>query len=121
MAPQLPTPAILVRFEAKPDASGVTIEWETAAEPGVFGFQVERALEGGAFAALSTFIFPEGTAVSGAIYSFRDTTLRAGQVASYRLIEFGDGGRIAHDAVTVSLLADSNRLYLPILLRGTSP
>ncbi len=114
------TAATFVRFEAKPDFTGVSIEWETSAEPGVGGYQLERSLEGTSFSALGEFVVAQGSAVLGATYSVRDNTLRPGELVRYRLVEFSDGGRIIHGPITAALTTANYRIYL-LLVGGTRP
>ncbi len=112
-----PTAATVVRFEAKPDFTGVTLEWQTASEPGVAGFQIERSLDGTNFSALGDFVFAQGSAVSGATYAVRDDTLKPGEVATYRLVEVSsDGGRAIRGSVRASL---TYRFFLPLIVEVT--
>jgi CSLREA domain-containing protein len=107
-----PTLVELVSFEASTPGPGVpvTVRWETAAEIAHVGFHLHAAVPvGNGFAPgarLNSAIIPgEGTEVSGAVYTFVDTTpLAAGETRAYFLVDVdvhGKSGRHGPAVVTI--------------------
>ncbi|MBX3728941.1 MAG: right-handed parallel beta-helix repeat-containing protein [Candidatus Sumerlaeia bacterium] len=107
-----PTLVELVSFEASTPGPGtpVTVRWETAAEIAHVGFHLHAAVPvGNGFAPgarLNGAIIPgEGTEVSGAVYTFVDTTpLAAGESRAYFLVDVdvhGKSGRHGPAIVTI--------------------
>jgi len=75
-----PTAITLASFTAEPDAGGVTLAWETAAEIDNAGFNLYRAAapDGPYTKVNSALIAAQGSPASGASYSFVDEGLAPG-------------------------------------------
>ena len=113
---QTPNAATVVRFLVHFDGHRVTIEWETAAEVRVAGFQIERSLDGAEFGPVGPFVFAEGTVVSGAAYAVIDDQPPPGELALYRLAErLSDGSVVRYPPLAVRLTQPAERRYLPRL------
>lgn len=93
---------VLVRLTSP---ATVTLEWETASEVGSLGFYIYRAeAPDGPFVQLNQQPVPvQGDALTGASYTYRDTTARWGQQYYYQLESLEqDGTRSRYpDVITV--------------------
>lgn len=80
----VPTSVTVASFSAKPDVQGVAIQWVTALELGVRGYQVERSTNGITYTAVSTITLASGIGT----YAVRDNDPPpAGTIVYYRLVE----------------------------------
>ncbi len=87
-------PVELVRFEAVRDGNAVRLSWDTASETNNAGFEVERAVNGHAFATLG-FVEGHGTSTAPKTYTFTDITLPfEGKGLTYRLKQVDFDGTV---------------------------
>lgn len=96
----------LVAFAASQTGNAVTVVWETAAELDNAGFFVHRAEGGAAGEKLSSLIPAEGSATTGASYSFVDgAPILAGESSrSYVLIDVDlSGATTTHGPVSATV------------------
>ena len=103
-------------FQVWLDSTRVTIQWETATENSVAGFQVERSPDGLDFAALGRFVFAQGSVISGVQYDVHDDLPPRGGSVWYRLAERASDGKVRwHPAVALSQVPPSRPILLPLL------
>ncbi|MBI5301005.1 MAG: hypothetical protein HY868_02630 [Chloroflexi bacterium] len=115
IGPNTPTAVTLARLEAKPDATGITVEWQTMTEVDTSGFQLERALDGKTFSPVGAFIPAKG-AGGGALYSVRDTSVPEGQTAQYRLVEIArNGARTTYGPITTAMPRGTIPVFIPLI------
>ncbi len=114
----------LIYFDAitLPGNPEVYIGWETASEPEVTGFYVERSLTATtSYTHVSAFISALGDAVTGAQYDFFDDTTELGRIYYYRLKVVNTDQTFEYHgpiSVTAGVLAGSliPRAYLPLIV-----
>jgi len=76
----------LVSFTALPGDQQVQLEWETASETDMLGFYITRNDQLiGNYNRISSFIFTQGTSVSGLVYQYIDSNLTNGNTYFYKL------------------------------------
>jgi len=94
----------LVSFEARAHNGNIVVAWETGAEIDNAGFVLFRTIAGaGDYVQVSGLIAAEGTAASGASYTFTDSNVEAG-VYDYWLVDFDTSGKwTAHGPVSARL------------------
>lgn len=99
-------PVTLTRFEAKASGLDAQLSWTTAQEKNNRYFQVERALDGGEFEAV-TQVAGAGTSTTAHAYAHRDAGagLRA-RTAYYRLKQVDLDGTFAYSEVQAVRFAD---------------
>ena len=92
-------PVELTSFDAVLSGEDVVLSWETASETNNAGFDIERSLDGGAFAKVA-HVEGQGTAVSASSYAYTDTQLpfNAEQL-HYRLKQIDFDGQVAYSPV----------------------
>ncbi len=112
-----PTAVTLNFFTVSATGGEVALDWQTASEVAVVGFNVYRATSAaGPYTRVNADLIPaQGDALTGAAYHYVDTP---GFGAFYYQLEdvAADGGVTRHDAVGVQV-SPPHRLYLPILTR----
>ena len=95
----LPDPTIpveLTTFTAISQAEGVALAWETASEINNAGFEIERAVDGSAFAKIA-FVEGHGTTTEPQAYSFEDADLPfEAESIGYRLKQIDFDGRFEY-------------------------
>ncbi|MCF6148554.1 MAG: hypothetical protein E3K37_07840 [Candidatus Kuenenia sp.] len=94
----------LISFTAKEENGVVLVEWETATEIDTAGFNILRNNVVGSepVKVNSSLISAEGSAFSGAKYSFVDSQVVSGKAYTYQLEDVEtDGDSTIHDAVIV--------------------
>jgi hypothetical protein len=85
----------LVDFNAIAGSNSVNLTWSTASETDNAGFNIYRAGADGEFVKINAEIIPaQGTATSGAAYSFVDDAARNRQTYSYKLEDVDLSGAI---------------------------
>ncbi|MBI4788332.1 MAG: hypothetical protein HY782_14970 [Chloroflexi bacterium] len=115
--PSAPTGVTLARLDAIPDATGITLEWQTLVEVNTSGFQLERALDGKTYLTFGAFIPARGIG-GGALYSVRDTSVLAGQTVQYRLVEIAmNGARTTYGPITSTRPNAPGPIFLPFVSR----
>jgi hypothetical protein len=112
-----PTAVTLNFFMARMAGAGVALDWQTASEVGVVGFDVYRAASAaGPYTRVNAALIPaQGDALMGAAYRYVDTPGFGGFY--YQLEDVAaDGGRTRHGPVGVQVMA-VQRVYVPLVLR----
>ena len=112
-----PTGVVLMGLSGEARAGGVWLQWETANEAGLLGFNVWRAEAGGEWVQLNEeLIFAQyGGAEWGAIYVYRDEEVVPGLTYAYLLeVVRRDGSTEQHALATVTALW---WLRLPLIAR----
>ena len=117
-----PTAVTLSSFTASPGQDEILLEWETASEPNLQGFNLYRAetpggIDTGSYVQLNDALIPgEGDPILGASYSFPDGGVVAGVRYYYWLEDVPVGGvGTPHGPVDAALAG--HRYYLPLVLR----
>ncbi|HET9502620.1 MAG TPA: LamG-like jellyroll fold domain-containing protein [Hymenobacter sp.] len=101
-----PLPVRLLDFAAQPQGAAVGLSWHTASEKNSTRFDIERSLDGVAFAKLGT-VAAQGTTTQAHAYAFRDAQLPAGANALYyRLRQVDADGTFAFSPVRTVRVAD---------------
>lgn len=77
----------LLYFRAKPQDSGVLLEWETGSEVDNGGFELYRSQSADDTGALLEFFAPRGD-LAGAYYSYQDNDVVTGTTYYYTLLSF---------------------------------
>jgi len=91
-----PLPVVLTSFAATAGASGtVRLAWATASEVNSKAFEVERSVDGVAFAKLGT-LAAAGTTATPRVYAFTDVALPAGASRLYYRLRQVDLDGMAH-------------------------
>jgi uncharacterized protein YraI len=86
--------AQVASFKAHEEDGRVVVEWETAAEVGTVGFEVERRdPASGRFVKIGDGTMPALQQLPGGRYRLVDATAPAGRPLSYRLIEISQSGQ----------------------------
>lgn len=76
----------LISFKALPGDQQMLLEWETASEADMLGFYITRNNQlHGDYVRISSFIFTQGTSVSGLVYQYIDSNLTNGNTYFYKL------------------------------------
>ncbi len=100
-----PTAVDLVRFEGNVNDTGVELTWETAMEIDNLGFHLYRmAMDEGLWTRLNTEMIPAQVpgGMTGAVYTFADTTAQANVTYLYRLDDVDVNGKVTtHGPITV--------------------
>ncbi|NBC86998.1 MAG: T9SS type A sorting domain-containing protein [Bacteroidetes bacterium] len=101
---QAPLPVELAGFEADRSGDNVVLRWQTLSETNNAGFDIERSIDGGAFAKVG-FESGQGTTTETTSYQFVDARLPYGvSEVSYRLRQVDvDGDETLSDAQRVTL------------------
>ncbi|MGI4833049.1 MAG: LamG-like jellyroll fold domain-containing protein [Janthinobacterium lividum] len=107
-----PLPVELVSFTAVPQGSAVRLAWATASELRSASFEVERSLDGVAFAKVGA-VAAAGTSATTRTYTLLDAALPAGaSLLHYRLRQVDQDGAAHYTPVrTVALAAAGLSLY----------
>ena len=99
-----PTAADLLAFRAVLRGTQINVRWRTALELNLYGFNVWRRTNRGAFRQLNQTMIPATWAgqLRGDGYAFRDETIRAGKRYRYKLqVLLADGQSEWSESVTV--------------------
>ena len=119
--PSAPTGVTVRSFDATAGGSVVTLRWETASEANLLGFRVWRsAAANGGYEAVGPSLIPAEMAVSGASYTWSDTSVADGRWY-YKLEAVGTDGMVmgtyGPTMVTVGTTASNPpyRIFLPLL------
>ena len=121
--PANPTPVTLTSFTATEGAAGVDLAWATASELNVLGYNIYRGTSDDRTAATKispSLIAATGDGVSGASYSWADSSAAAGTIYRYWLeVVDTDGTTEEYGPVALApeVAALSPRLYLPLIQR----
>ena len=101
---QAPLPVELAGFEADRSGENVVLRWQTLSETNNAGFDIERSIDGNAFAKVG-FESGQGTTTETTSYQFVDARLPYGvSEVSYRLRQVDvDGDQTLSDARRVTL------------------
>jgi hypothetical protein len=94
----------------------VRLEWETASEEGVSGFNLYRAeTQGGAQIKLNSVLIPATGGGGGAAYDFEDTTVQPAHTYYYWLEAAGadEPGRLTGPVLVIYY----GEIFLPMLKR----
>lgn len=99
--------ALLVRFEAMRDPSGIRVEWETATEFNTIGFRLYRSLEAspGDWGVALFSVAANGDAFTGWVYSYTDTAVVPGTTYYYMLGVIDEGGMVTLTGRPVGVVA----------------
>jgi MYXO-CTERM domain-containing protein len=90
----IPTRATIAQVAAWDDGGGARVRWTTASEVGTAAFRVERLGAGDDYAPVHTgWIVAPPNRPGGGVYEIADATVRAGDDASYRIVEVEARGR----------------------------
>ena len=101
-----PTLVVLVSFTARGFSNHVILDWETASEIDTAGFNLLRGTaKDGTYTKITTTLIPaEGSATSGAAYTYTDTGVTGPQIYYYKLEDVGtSGSRNDHGPVSVAV------------------
>ncbi len=114
----IPTAVRIASFSARPQGKGVLVEWQTASESDVLGFNVLRseAPDGDFVAVNEELIFAtKSGSGGGAAYAYRDEQVAGGKTYYYALeIVKLDGRRERYGLAQVTVA--SRWLYLPVVM-----
>jgi hypothetical protein len=120
----VPTAVTLASFIAERQADGsVAVRWVTGAEVGTWGFHVLRSADGQrdhAVRVTASLLAHQGSAATGAAYSWVDTQAEPGVTYTYWLEEVELGGATnVYGPATAAAAAggDSYTLFLPSVTR----
>ena len=115
-----PLPVELVRFEASREARGVAVTWATASEKNSASFEVQRSLDGRAFAPVA-MAAAQGRSSQLTAYAALDRAAPAARLY-YRLRQVDRDGTLAYSpVVTVAGSGPAAKvLYTPIRHVGVS-
>jgi hypothetical protein len=121
-APGARAAVYLLYFKATAGSDRILVEWETATEPGVVGFNLYRSQDSGSKGQKIGDTFPgRGDVLTGAKYSYADTDVVKGVRYYYSLEEIAPSG-----GLTVIATANAgidvpppprHHVYLPAVLR----
>lgn len=76
----------LLSFNAFPGDQQVILEWETATETDMLGFYIVRNDQiNGSYTRVSSFLFAQGSPVTGLVYQYADHNLTNGETYYYKL------------------------------------
>jgi hypothetical protein len=94
----------LKSFVGVPGDGYIAVEWETGSEYDTAGFFIQRSLQSsGVYSTISPFIRAEGDSITGAQYSFTDTTVTNGVTYFYMLEELTNSqGANLYGPITVT-------------------
>ncbi len=116
-----PTAITLASFAATPEAAAVNVQWLTLNEQNTWGFHLYRsstAQRSDAVRITPSLILSEGRGTGGASYSWRDTTVEAGNEYRYWLQEVDLGGAAQeYGPVSATFSMAQHVLYLPFVAR----
>jgi uncharacterized repeat protein (TIGR01451 family) len=116
-----PTVITLASFAASPEAAAVTLQWTTLNEQNTWGFHLYRSstgLRADAVRITPSLILSEGRGTGGASYSWRDTTVEAGNEYRYWLQEVDlNSGIHEYGPASASFGLAQHILYLPLVTR----
>ena len=83
----------LLYFRARPqNGNAILVEWETAAELDIVAFNLYRSLDPASLGQSLSVLPAQGDAVSGAIYSYRDSDVVPGVLYNYTLVQVTTSG-----------------------------
>jgi hypothetical protein len=113
-----PTGIVLASFTAAPSGGGILVQWETASEFDVAGFNLLRGeAEGGPYAQLNPDLIPaQGGPTQPAGYGYDDAGVTAGVTYYYRLQVVDTLGQETLYGPVWATLGGSG-LYLPLVTR----
>jgi hypothetical protein len=104
-----PLPVTLTAFTAERQGADVVLNWSTASERNAARFEVERSLDGVAFARLST-VAAHGTTTQAHAYAFLDAPAPA-SVCYYRLRQVDFDGSAYYSPVRVVAGGEDSEVY----------
>ena len=116
-----PTAVELSYFTATPGQDEILLEWETASEPDLQGFNLYRAespngFPTGTYEQLNQTLIPStGDPVQGDYYSYADQGVMPGVRYYYWLEDVAEGRTSSHGPVDAMLA--SYQIYLPLITR----
>ena len=103
---QDPTVVKLTSFTARGLSDRVNITWETASEIDSAGFHIWRSItQNGTYSKITTSLIPaEGSATTGATYTYKDTAVTPPNVYYYKLADVStSGARSDHGPVAAAV------------------
>ncbi len=105
----------------------IILTWQTGTEVDNAGFNLHRAISAnGRYTKINDHLIPAaGSSVSGAIYTYIDTNVTAGEIYYYQLEDidihgvstFHDLTDAASDGAPVTAASENHRIYLPSLIK----
>lgn len=118
-----PTAITLATFAATPEAAAVNVQWITLNEQNTWGFHLYRsstAQRSDAVRITPSLILSEGRGTGGASYSWRDTTVEAGNEYRYWLqeVDLSVPSKIhEYGPISATFNMAQHVLYLPFVAR----
>ena len=112
---QAPLPVELRTFDARRNSSTVTLQWETASETNVRGFEIQRKSGDGSFQTIGFVASkaPGGTSTTPLQYNFNDVNNNNGGVNQYRIKMVDIDGRSKLSLIrTVNGLKENARILI---------
>ncbi|MEN0002647.1 MAG: alpha-amylase family glycosyl hydrolase [Bacteroidota bacterium] len=94
-------PVELLAFNAKADGNTVNLSWESAAEPDLAGYELQRSTDGKSFEKID-WVTARGSANSGDNYAYTDRLDRPKGVYYYRLKAIDDDGAFEYSPIQAS-------------------
>lgn len=108
-----PLPVELAEFTAQVAGTGVQLSWTTASELNAARFEVERSLDGHAYALLGTQL-AAGTSATARTYTYYDAQLPgSARTLYYRLHQVDASGLATYSPVRVVLVTDTGLSAFP--------
>jgi hypothetical protein len=108
-----PLPVTLVNFLATAQQAGVLLSWSTASELNSARFEVERSLDGQAFARIAQVV-AAGSSTSTRAYAYRDAGLPAGTpLLYYRLRQVDQDGTATYSPVRPVIVGSAGLVIYP--------
>jgi hypothetical protein len=104
--PSVPFPIETLEFNASPLATTIMLDWRTGREINTSHFDLERSLDGRAFAPIKTGIPAKGFTTSETRYNFEDTKVQFNTLYYYRLRVVDNDGRTYYSQVRQAILTD---------------
>jgi subtilisin-like proprotein convertase family protein len=114
-----PTAVTVTRFTAARTRAGVSLNWRTAQETSLLGFNVYRVVAGKLTKLNRTVLAHRGRGVRGAAYSLLDSKAPTGRPVSFRLQAVGLDGKRSWQGVARVKTGRATKGFHPDLVRKT--